>query len=52
MTDTAKLTASDGEKWDRYGYAVSISGIKAIVGAYEANNAENYSGSAYIYTLE
>ena len=45
----AKLTAADGEKYDRFGYRVSISGSVAIVGAqYDDDNGED-SGSAYIF---
>lgn len=50
-----KITASVREVDDRFGYAVSISGDYAIVGAYEededANETNNLgaSGSAYIF---
>ncbi len=45
----AKLTASDGASYDKFGYSVSINGDYAIVGADEVGN---YSGSAYIYKRE
>ena len=49
MTETAKLTASDGRSFDYFGIAVSISGDYAIVGA--SNDSVNglSSGSAYIF---
>jgi hypothetical protein len=45
-TQQAKLTASDGEVNDEFGYSVSTSGDVAIVGA---RNDEAATGSAYIY---
>jgi len=44
MTETAKLTASDGASGDDFGTAVSISGDYAIVGA-----QGQYSQRAYIF---
>jgi hypothetical protein len=46
-TQQAKLTASDGEIDDEYGYSVSISGDSAIVGA---RKDEASTGAAYVYT--
>ena len=44
--ETAKLTASDGDDFDNFGFSVSVSGNAAIVGApYDDND----SGSAYIF---
>lgn len=45
----AKLTASDGERDDLFGYAVSISGDYVIVGANSDDDNGNSSGSAYIF---
>jgi hypothetical protein len=46
----AKLTASDGNAYDYFGYSVSISGDYAIVGAfYDDVNVMVDSGSAYIF---
>jgi hypothetical protein len=45
----AKLTASDGDVNDYFGWSVSISGDIAIVGAPEKNDKGTYSGSAYIF---
>lgn len=44
---TQKLTASDGESGDNFSISVSLSGSRALIGAYR--NAEG--GSAYIYDL-
>ncbi len=46
----AKLTASDGANFDKFGYSVSISGDYAIVGAYnDTDLGVNQCGSAYIF---
>jgi len=46
----AKLTASDGNAYDYFGYSVSICGDYAIVGAfYDDVNVMVDSGSAYIF---
>ena len=34
MTQTAKLTASDGAAGDYFGYSVAISGDTVVVGAF------------------
>jgi len=44
-----KLTASDAEAYDYFGYSVSISGDYAIVGAYGEDDGGNEAGAAYIY---
>jgi len=44
-----KITASDGEASDWFGYSVSISGDYAIVGAYSDDDSGIASGSAYIF---
>ncbi|MGD8500126.1 MAG: FG-GAP repeat protein [Phycisphaerales bacterium] len=47
--EQAKLTASDGTTDDNFGFAVSISGNRVIVGApFDDDNGDN-SGSAYIF---
>jgi hypothetical protein len=46
MTQTAKLTASDGAAYDWFGYSVAIAGNDVVVGASDANN---YQGAAYVY---
>jgi hypothetical protein len=49
--ETTKLTASDGASQDAFGWSVSISGDRAIVGAHLDDDNFNGSGSAYIYEL-
>jgi hypothetical protein len=44
-----KLTASDAEDGDQFGYSVSINGNYAIVGAIADDDAGTSSGSAYIF---
>jgi len=44
-----KLTASDGAARDWFGWSVSISGDKIIVGAYGDDDKGAKSGSAYIF---
>jgi len=48
-TQAAKLVADDGVQSDYFGYSVSISGGKAIVGAYGDADKGSDSGSAYIF---
>ncbi|KPA12838.1 PKD domain-containing protein [Candidatus Magnetomorum sp. HK-1] len=45
----AKLTASDGAASDYFGYAVSISGDYAIIGAHYDDFSTTNTGSAYIF---
>lgn len=45
-----KLTSSDGEAEDQFGYSVSVSGDTAIVGAWGDDDHGVQSGSAYIFT--
>ena len=46
MTQTAKLTASDGQPGDRFGDSVAISGNIIVVVAFAANSGQ---GRAYIF---
>ncbi|MDH3328579.1 MAG: FG-GAP repeat protein, partial [Desulfobulbaceae bacterium] len=46
MTQTAKLTASDGELSDNFGYFVAISGDTIVVGA---QGDDGNAGSAYVF---
>lgn len=48
----AKLTASDGAAYDRFGCSVSISGDYAIVGACLDDDNGDWSGSAYIFYFD
>jgi len=46
MTETAKLTASDGQSRDEFGTSVSVDANTAFVGSYAANSAH---GKVYIF---
>jgi hypothetical protein len=51
MTQTAKLTASDGMAQDYFGWSVSISGNTIVVGAQHETVGGNYAqGAAYVFT--
>ena len=51
MTQTAKLTASDGAADDDFGISVSISGNTVVVGADDATVGGNSDqGAAYVFT--
>ena len=45
-TEQAKLTASDGAAFERFGFSVAIAGDTIVVGAYLDDNV----GSAYVFT--
>ena len=47
----AKLTASDADLDDKFGFSVSISGDTAIVGADHNDDAGLDSGSAYVFVI-
>jgi hypothetical protein len=49
MTQTAELTASDGQTVDYFGWAVSISGNTAVVGSVNATIEFVFQGAAYVY---
>ncbi len=50
MTQTARLSASDGAAFDRFGASVSISGSTAVVGAPSATIGSNtWQGAAYVF---
>jgi hypothetical protein len=49
ITQNVKLIASDGTQNDFFGYAVSLSGQTALVGAYEDDDKDIDSGSAYVF---
>ncbi len=47
--EEAKLTASDNEPDDQFGWSISLLGMRALVGAnYDDDNGDN-SGSAYVF---
>jgi hypothetical protein len=53
MTQTAKLTASDGAADDQFGWSVAISGATVVVGAdlydVSGNNGNFDQGAAYVF---
>ncbi len=55
--ERARLTASDGEAFDYFGYAVAVDGDTVLVGAYQHDSIDpqsgsviSNSGSAYVFT--
>ncbi len=50
--ETAKLTPADGAANDRFGWSVSLSGDRALVGAYVDDDNGNNSGSAYVFDFD
>lgn len=48
-SEVAKLTASDGFASDRFGWSVSLSGSRALVGSVTDDDGAINAGSAYIY---
>ena len=46
---SAKLKPQDGQALDYFGFSVSLSGNRALVGAYLDDDNGNNSGSAYIF---
>ena len=46
---TAKLLATDGAGYDTFGYSVSISGDRAVIGSFYDDDKGHDSGSAYIF---
>lgn len=51
-TESTKLTAGDGPVDDQFGWSVSISGDRALVGAYRDDDNGGASGSAYIFSFD
>ncbi|MCP4373769.1 MAG: hypothetical protein GY797_37560, partial [Deltaproteobacteria bacterium] len=49
MTQTAKLTASDGATYDYFGRSVAVSGDTVVVGAYRDDDNGTDAGSAYVF---
>jgi hypothetical protein len=50
-TETAKLTASDGNAEDQFGISVSISGDAVIAGADRDSDVLYQAGSAYVFVM-
>jgi hypothetical protein len=49
MTETARLTASDGQVGDLFGYVVSVSGTTVVAGAPLVPCGSSSCGAAYIF---
>jgi hypothetical protein len=49
MTQTAKLTASDGHRSDLFGFSVAMSGDTVVVGAFLAPGDGDQRGAAYVF---
>ena len=45
----ARLTASDGEMYDHFGYSIDVDGDTVVVGA-QTGYASGWSGSVYVFT--
>ena len=50
LNEQAKLLASDGTTFDRFGFSVAISGDTAVVGAIGEDDVGNNSGAVYVFT--
>ena len=48
-TEKTKLTASDAQASDQFGYVVAISGTRVIVGAPKEDTPSSNAGAAYIF---
>ena len=48
-SQVTKLTAGDGDEKDRFGFAVALSGDRALVGAPFDDDSENPGGSVYVF---
>ena len=48
-TETAKLTASDGEELDRFGFSTSVDGDTVLIGAPFDDDLGSTSGTAYVF---
>ena len=49
--EVTKLTASDAQSFDSFGWTVAISGDSAVVGAYREDAGGNAAGAAYVFDL-
>lgn len=47
--ESQKLTASDAEAFDRFGFDVDVSGNRVLIGARFATGQANNSGAAYVF---
>jgi len=51
-TETAKLTAADGEVYDFFGHSVSVDGRTIVTGTDRDAGVVRFSGSAYVFTYD
>lgn len=51
MTETAKLTPSNGTEFDQFGISVSVTGGVAVVGAVGADGAQPLTGTAHVFVV-
>ncbi len=51
-SETDKLTASDGDTDDKFGYSVSLYGSRVLIGAYLDDDNGVDSGSAYVFDFD
>ena len=47
--EVTKLTASDAEAFDRFGFSVAVSGGTAVVGAFLEDTGGFFAGAAYVF---
>jgi len=50
--ELTKITASDGATFDHFGFSVAVGSGRIVVGAYQDDDTETDSGSAYIFDLD
>lgn len=50
--EVAKLTAADAGRNDNFGFSVALSDDRVLVGSYQDDDADNASGSAYLYARD
>ncbi len=50
--EVAKLTASDGNAGDRFGFSVALDGNRALIGAWADDDNGTDSGSAYVFAWD
>ena len=51
-TETDKLTVSDGEADDEFGYSVAVDGDRLVVGAHQDDDNRDDSGSVYLFSKD
>ena len=50
--ESSKLQAADAETGDNFGHSVSISGDRALIGAYGEDGVATFAGAAYVFHVE